>query len=65
MRRGSGALNLGAFALVIVGTLGLLANEFVFDWGRIATLVFAASNVIGLVGLGFAFFGGAGGGMPE
>ena len=57
MREGSGALRLGAFTLVIVGTLGLLANEFVFNWGRTATLIFAASNVIGLVGLGFVFFG--------
>lgn len=42
------------YALLIVGTLGLLANEFVLDWGRIATLVFAAFNVIGLLILGFA-----------
>ncbi len=56
MREGSGALGLGASALVIVGTLGLLAAEFVFDWGRTVTLIFAASNVIGLVGLGFVFF---------
>ena len=53
-----GALGLGAFTLIIVGTLGLLANEFVFDLGRTATLVFAAANLIGLVGLGFMLFGG-------
>jgi len=58
MREGSGVLSVGAFALVIVGTLGLLANEFVFDWGRGATLIFAASNAIGLVGVGFALYGG-------
>lgn len=58
MRRGSGALGLVAFALVTVGTLGLLANEFVLEWGRVATLVFAVSNVIGLVGLGLVFFAG-------
>lgn len=28
-----GALGFGVFALIIVGTLGLLANEFVLDWG--------------------------------
>jgi len=46
-----------AFALVAVGTLGLLANEFVFSWGRIATLAFAAANGIGLVALGIALWG--------
>ncbi len=58
MRQGPGALGLVAFALIIVGTLGLLANEFVFVWGRAATLVFAVSNLIGLVSLGFLFFAG-------
>ena len=41
-----------AFLLLIVGTAGLLVNEFVFDWGRVATLVFAVLNVIGLIILG-------------
>ena len=36
------------FALVFSGTLGLLANEFAFHWGRSATLVFAGLNVAGL-----------------
>ena len=39
----------GAFALLVVGTAGLLLNEFVFDWGRQATLVFALASAIGLV----------------
>jgi hypothetical protein len=42
-----------AFLLLIVGTLGLLANEFVVSWGRTATLAFAGSNVVGLVMLGY------------
>ncbi len=46
-----------AFVLVAIGTLGLLTNEFVFSWGRIATLVFAATNGIGLVGVGIALWG--------
>ncbi len=46
-----------AFVLVAIGTLGLLTNEFVFSWGRIATLVFAAANGIGLVALGIALWG--------
>jgi len=47
-----GAFMLSAFILLIIGTLGLLINEFVFDWGRVATLIFATMNVIGLVMLG-------------
>ena len=38
-----------AFILLIIGTLGLVANEFILDWGTIATLIFAALNVIGLI----------------
>jgi len=44
-----------AFALLILGTLGLLLNEFVFSWGRNATLIFAAANLSGLLILGFWF----------
>ena len=46
-----------AFVLVAIGTLGLLTNEFVFSWGRVATLVFAAANGIGLVAVGIALWG--------
>jgi len=38
-----------AFILLIIGTAGLLINEFVFDWGRVATVVFAIFNIAGLV----------------
>ena len=38
-----------AVVLLFVGTIGLVANEFVLEWGRSATLAFAASNLIGLV----------------
>jgi hypothetical protein len=47
-------LELGAFVFLLIGTLGLLLNEFVFDWGRAATLTFALANVIGLVTLASA-----------
>jgi len=40
---------LGAFILLIIGTLGLVINELIFDWGSAATLTFAAFNVGGLV----------------
>jgi hypothetical protein len=46
------AVKVGAFVLLIIGTLGLLLNEFVFDWGRTATLSFAVTNAIGLLALG-------------
>jgi len=45
---------LSAFILLIIGTIGLLMNEFIFDWGRAATLIFAAFNFVGLAILAFA-----------
>jgi hypothetical protein len=47
-----------AFALLIIGTLGLLVNELVFDWGRAATIFLAVLNVIGLILICFAVGGG-------
>ncbi len=47
-------IEVSPFVLLIVGTLGLLANEFILDWGTLATLIFAVSNVIGLILLGIA-----------
>jgi hypothetical protein len=44
------------FALLAIGTLGLLLNEFVLTWGRPATLIFAAASAIGLLALGLAQF---------
>ncbi len=44
------------FILIFIGTLTLLLNEFVFDLGRGAVLIFGAANVIGLIGLGIALF---------
>jgi hypothetical protein len=34
--------------LLLVGTAGLLLNEFYLDWGRTATLSFALFNIIGI-----------------
>jgi len=45
------------FVLLLVGTLGLLANELVFHWGRTATLLFAGLNVVGLAMLGPILWG--------
>ncbi|MFC2063078.1 hypothetical protein ACFLS8_03960 [Chloroflexota bacterium] len=45
-----------AFILMIVGTIGLLINELIFDWGRGATLTFAVINVVGLASLAFTYW---------
>ena len=45
-----------AFILLIIGTIGLLVNEFVFDWGRVATVIFAVSNLVGLAILAFSYW---------
>jgi hypothetical protein len=44
-----------AFILLIIGTIGLLINEIIFDWGRSATLTFAVLNVVGLASLAFGY----------
>ena len=53
----SQAIKLTAFILLVIGTIGLLVNEFVADWGRAPTLIFAIFNCIGLVTLGVTYFG--------
>jgi hypothetical protein len=50
------ATKLIAFILVGIGTLGLIVNELIFDWGTTATLTFAAINVVGFAALAFAFW---------
>ena len=49
-------MKLIAFVLLIIGTIGLLINELIFDWGRCATLTFAIINVAGLVLLAFTYW---------
>jgi len=51
MTQVSRSRGISVFALVLVGTAGLLANEFVFHWGRTATLLFAGANTVGLIAL--------------
>jgi hypothetical protein len=51
------ATKLIAFILIFIGTLGLIINEVIFDWGTAATLTFAAVNIVGLASLAFAFWG--------
>ena len=45
-----------AFALLLIGTIGLLLNEFIFDWGSPATVGFAILNVAGFTILAFAYW---------
>jgi len=54
---GKSILITGAFIFLIVGTSGLLINEFAFNWGRCATLTFAAINVVGFATLAFTKWG--------
>jgi len=49
-------VKLMAFILLIIGTVGLLLNELLVDWGRIATIIFAVSNFVGLATLGFSYW---------
>jgi hypothetical protein len=53
----SQTIKLTAFILLVIGTIGLLVNEFIADWGRAPTLIFAIFNCIGLVILGVTYFG--------
>jgi hypothetical protein len=46
-----------AFILIIVGTGGLLLNEFVWEWGTTRTIIFAVVDFVGLVNLAFAQLG--------
>ena len=46
-----------AFILIIIGTLGLLLNEFVWEHSSSRTIIFAVVNFAGLVNLAFAHFG--------
>ncbi len=45
------SIHLIAFILLIIGTIGLLVNEFVADWGSGVTITFACLNALGLIAL--------------
>jgi len=50
-------LKISAFILIIIGTLGLLLNEFAWEHSSTRTIIFAVVNFVGLVNLAFAHFG--------
>ena len=52
-----GIAKLSAFIILIIGTIGLLINEFVFDWGTSATIIFAVFNFVGLTILAYVNWG--------
>ncbi len=43
------------FSLLFIGTTGLLFNDFIFEWGRMATLIFAVVNVVGFLAAGLDY----------
>ena len=45
-----------AFILLIIGTIGLLINELIFDWGRGMVLTFAVINAVGLASLASTYW---------
>jgi len=49
-------IKLSGFILLIIGTLGLLVNEFVLNWGRTATVTFAIINLVGLITLAVTYW---------
>ena len=50
-------IKLSAFVLIIVGTVGLLLNEFVGEYSSTRTIIFAVVDLVGLVNLAFAHYG--------
>jgi len=50
-------IKISGFVLVIVGTAGLLLNEFAWEHSSSRTVIFAMVNLVGLVDMAFAHFG--------
>ena len=48
---------ISGFLLIIIGTVGLLLNEFVWSSYSNRTVIFAIVNFVGLVNLAFSRFG--------
>jgi hypothetical protein len=50
-------IKISGFVLVIIGTAGLLLNEFAWESGSTRTIIFAVVDFVGLVNLAFSHFG--------
>ncbi|MFC1963769.1 hypothetical protein ACFLV1_00080 [Chloroflexota bacterium] len=49
-------IQISAFILIIIGTISLLLNEFLWEHSSTRTIIFAVVNFVGLVNLAFARF---------
>jgi len=52
-----GFIKISGFVLIVVGTVGLLLNEFVWAHSSTRTIIFALVDFVGLVNLAFAHWG--------
>jgi hypothetical protein len=50
-------IKISGFVLVVIGTAGLLLNEFAWTHSSTRTIIFAVVNLVGLVDMAFAHFG--------
>jgi hypothetical protein len=50
-------IKLSGFILIIIGTAGLLLNEFAWEHSSTRTIIFAVVDFVGLVNLAFSSFG--------
>jgi hypothetical protein len=50
-------IKISGFALIIIGTAGLLLNEFAWEGSTTRTVIFGVVDFVGLVNLAFARFG--------
>ncbi len=50
-------IKISGFSLIIIGTAGLLLNEFTWEHSSTRTIIFAVVNFVGLVNLAFTHFG--------
>ncbi|MFC1917307.1 hypothetical protein ACFLXH_01465 [Chloroflexota bacterium] len=50
-------LKASGFALIAVGTAGLLLNEYVWDARTYRTIIFAIVSLVGFINLAIAHFG--------
>ncbi len=50
-------VKLSGFILIAIGTIGLLLNEFAWEYSSTRTIIFAVVNLVGFINLALAHFG--------
>jgi len=50
-------IKLSGFILIAIGTIGLLLNEFAWEYSSTRTIIFAVVNLVGFINLALAHFG--------